>query len=963
MASPDFTALERKYGLPPGLLAAQQVVESGGRDVTSPAGAAGPAQLMPQTARSLGVNPHDPMQAAEGQAKIMADNLKATGGDIERATMMYHGGPDERQWGPKTRAYPQKILAALQNGQAPAADPNDPHSLILGDAPASAPDDPYAAIAGSDTPAPGGNAPGPAPAQSPHGAVPLGGNAPAGSVPVYNRSVPGTAQGPQESTVTSLAHGLNDAGWAALGGIDSLAGTAEKLGALGLDATGLTHGLADWADKDNASAQQFFRDRQYNPDGVASTLGDFGGMFLGAAPAAELKLFNAAQDASKLARMGAKLGNYAAQGGAAGLLTSDGKNMLANTGIGAVGAPVLGAALEKVAFPAVSAAYRGLVPQTARTAIADALAAAKAKAAGLIPGAKLASGADAGAVKSSIASMVDSGATASEIASQFPDANPAEIQAWVNYRAQGGKDPVSFSGQPAGSQPAPDQIAAALKAAGARRGIEATTDLPAPVAARVQELTGLGVPLDHAINQASIEHVGAQPTVGSVTRSRVEQQAEREGAKQATPEGAALASRMADNNAALHDQAQQVVENLGGVPAHGEATQAAAESLAKSSDAARAKVNAAYETARAQDGDQRVSIDSLRELLARPDYQAPTTTEGAQLVNGLRSQIEAMAKENGGRFSPDEIDALSKSANAAYNPMGGGANHMVSEVKSALNDSLDQFDNAGPAYRKARDLHRQWAEQYDDPAGIAKLIQRDAKGNFVNSDNWRLRENALTQRLSDKAFGQVVRQLQANGDTETLAKLKASIVQNAYEDATASAADESGHPGFNARKWETALNKVGLPKLNAIFSRDEIAHLATIGRAARALNEAVPGTDNASNTASALANALRAADAKPQAGTVGKALRMGAHIIAGHSVPGVGNLAVEAAANTASAQGAKAAQRKLAQAIQTNLNPDAARAAANENAISAAEQAKRQALAQALAQRVAAPAISARKKR
>jgi len=68
---------------------------------------------------------------------------------------------------------------------------------------------------------------------------------------------------------------------------------------------------------------------------------------------------------------------------------------------------------------------------------------------------------------------------------------------------------------------------------------------------------------------------------------------------------------------------------------------------------------------------------------------------------------------------------------------------MIGEVKSALGESLDQFDNASPAFKQARALHRQWAEQYSDPEGVSRLINRDAKGNFLNEDNWRRADNGL----------------------------------------------------------------------------------------------------------------------------------------------------------------------------------------------------------------------------
>lgn len=80
-------------------------------NAVSSVGAEGLMQLMPANKRALGVtNSFDPEQNIMGGVKLLAENLKATGGNIREALMMYHAGPDRTGWGPKTRAYPDKVL-------------------------------------------------------------------------------------------------------------------------------------------------------------------------------------------------------------------------------------------------------------------------------------------------------------------------------------------------------------------------------------------------------------------------------------------------------------------------------------------------------------------------------------------------------------------------------------------------------------------------------------------------------------------------------------------------------------------------------------------------------------------------------------------------------------------------------------------------------------------------------------
>jgi soluble lytic murein transglycosylase len=101
--------------------------ESGGRGTArSSAGALGSTQMLPGTAKQmaaklgLAFNPQmllstDPKalkyQRALGEA-YLREGLEATG-NVRDALHYYHGGPDRAQWGPKTHAYANAVLARL----------------------------------------------------------------------------------------------------------------------------------------------------------------------------------------------------------------------------------------------------------------------------------------------------------------------------------------------------------------------------------------------------------------------------------------------------------------------------------------------------------------------------------------------------------------------------------------------------------------------------------------------------------------------------------------------------------------------------------------------------------------------------------------------------------------------------------------------------------------------------------
>jgi len=63
-----------------------------GMPLTSSAGAIGVMQLMPNTARGLGVNPYDFRQNIEGGIRYFAQRLRLSNGDVPTAIAMYYAG-------------------------------------------------------------------------------------------------------------------------------------------------------------------------------------------------------------------------------------------------------------------------------------------------------------------------------------------------------------------------------------------------------------------------------------------------------------------------------------------------------------------------------------------------------------------------------------------------------------------------------------------------------------------------------------------------------------------------------------------------------------------------------------------------------------------------------------------------------------------------------------------------------
>lgn len=83
-----------RHGVDPDLLTSLVWTESSFQpDAVSPVGAVGLGQLMPSTAKSLGVDPKDPLQNLDGSARMLA-GLITEFGRVDHALAAYNVGPN-----------------------------------------------------------------------------------------------------------------------------------------------------------------------------------------------------------------------------------------------------------------------------------------------------------------------------------------------------------------------------------------------------------------------------------------------------------------------------------------------------------------------------------------------------------------------------------------------------------------------------------------------------------------------------------------------------------------------------------------------------------------------------------------------------------------------------------------------------------------------------------------------------
>ncbi|WP_439292093.1 MULTISPECIES: transglycosylase SLT domain-containing protein [Rahnella] len=121
--SPTLDKLEALYHLPEGLLKSVAITESAGNpNAVSGAGAQGLFQLMPGTAKDLGLRGNDafdPVKSAQAAAKYLSQLMKMNGGDLEKTLASYNWGVGNVQkhgmalMPQETRNYVPKVLSNM----------------------------------------------------------------------------------------------------------------------------------------------------------------------------------------------------------------------------------------------------------------------------------------------------------------------------------------------------------------------------------------------------------------------------------------------------------------------------------------------------------------------------------------------------------------------------------------------------------------------------------------------------------------------------------------------------------------------------------------------------------------------------------------------------------------------------------------------------------------------------------
>lgn len=118
--------IEQKLALPSGLL--RSIVLNGERsnaDQVSEAGAKTVFQIIPPTRKAIlekyGLDAYlSAENAAEAAGLLLKEGLERNNGDVDLAVAEYHGGTNRNAWGPRTKAYVQRVSTGIAGDQEAA---------------------------------------------------------------------------------------------------------------------------------------------------------------------------------------------------------------------------------------------------------------------------------------------------------------------------------------------------------------------------------------------------------------------------------------------------------------------------------------------------------------------------------------------------------------------------------------------------------------------------------------------------------------------------------------------------------------------------------------------------------------------------------------------------------------------------------------------------------------------------
>lgn len=802
-------AAGKQYNVDPKLLASVLMPESSGDpNAVSPKGATGLMQLMPPTAKEMGVTDiNDPAQNIFGGAKYLSQQLDKYG-NLPTALAAYNAGPGavDNHGGippfPETQAYVQRVLTRYQGapqqaipGQPPAFPQSIPGLPPTADAPGAAPGyDPFSALMAKAGPAPdqGG-----APATTAQAAAD-----PFSALMAKAAAAPAAATAAQATPkATPSAPAIPSA---PLKASDYAGAAVEPI------LTGITSAIAQ-------------------PIGGAGRIASalLGNNFEGAKQAGD-NISNA------LTYHPQTQGGQQALAGIENAAKSAGNAIMASP----VGNPLreIAGAYNKTFVQGAPNALMATINSQVPTVIANTVAGPV-----IGKGAEL-SGSAVNKLADLSASKVNPLAAAARIEPTMPgnplEAAAAQAQPKPNYVPNGDG---TFT-QTAPKQPPPAAAPAAQPA------------VPATAPAPVFEVPNLPKPKTNLAQPEQQANIDAMKAIGldtqrpsAIAGDKFMAGGEYQQSKLDTPQGDTMRAQLGAEQNAIKNFGQSIVQDTGATAAApeaiGQSIRAPLQGLSDHYDTAIGTLYKAADTAAA--GQPNVTPSTFGNIL-----KTDSVFEGKAENSQLRKGITAYAKEQGiidkdGAVQPvtvSQAEGLRKYLNGEWTPQSSG---LIGRIKEALDTDVTKAAG-GDTYAKARALHAERKNTLDNPNGISSLLNEQGP-NGINQAVPDEKVSTKMLTMPTNQFAHVVDTLNSLPDhlapqgQQAISEVKGALAKKIYA-AGDSGGTQNGPSVWNAANVTKALN-ANASKMALVFTPEEIAQFQTLNRAGHILQtpSAYPG--------------------------------------------------------------------------------------------------------------------------
>lgn len=475
----------------------------------------------------------------------------------------------------------------------------------------------------------------------------------------------------------------------------------------------------------------------------------------------------------------------------------------------------------------------------------------------------------------------------------------------ATYVAKYGADPKNASAQ------ADEMLKSALGESG--QSLESIPpDQLAQVRASIQGAIANGQKLDAAaaLRKSDFDAEGIAPTLGEITRDP-QQWAEEQTVKGTLGLGAPLSQTLAAGNKKVM---RGIVQYGSNAQEPNEASTALANVLRTYDAAKQADIGGAYATARASAGkDLELPTDNL--LAA---YRQVANDFGDKVPSAVRAKFEALAttpvEPTPGTAVPGVFKTLDQnaaaqpgpsilntleSAAAELQPHGYGAplspgdyaaalpanygagppkpsftfedanklrgvinahvgndtvtNRALGILRSALNNAQTEVQAGGGPFAPATKMAAAHFRELEDIPAISDAVGGHVDDRFIQQQIISNPSTPQVQRLAA-----LLREQAPDVYEQTRQQIGAQLARAAFGENAA------GDKQVAQEAYNSALRKIGTGKLNAFFSPDEVAQMQRLGRiASYQVGAPAASAANFSNTASALANLLRASSHFP----------------------------------------------------------------------------------------------------